>query len=64
MSAEDDESARLRVVHNERTKLAATYMNGIAIATIAVGGLAPLAQNHFEAMAGTQIAVFLVKLTF
>lgn len=38
-------------------------MNGIAIATIAVGGLAPLAQNHFEAMDGTQITVFLVKLT-
>jgi Na+-driven multidrug efflux pump len=29
-------------VHNERTKLTATYLNGVAIAVIAVGGLAPI----------------------
>ena len=62
MSPENDEAARLKTVHNERIKLAATYMNGIAIATVAVGGLAPIAQNHFEAMSGAQIAVSLVKL--
>ena len=39
MSAEEDEAVRQKTVHNERTKLAATYMNGIAIATVAVGGL-------------------------
>jgi ABC-type multidrug transport system permease subunit len=32
----------LTTVHNERTKLTATYLNGVAIAVIAVGGLAPI----------------------
>lgn len=30
------------LVRNERAKLSATYVNGLAIATFAVGGLAPL----------------------
>lgn len=30
------------LIHNERTKLTATYLNGIAIALLAVGALAPL----------------------
>ena len=29
-------------VHNEQTKLTATWLNGVAIATVAVGGIAPL----------------------
>jgi hypothetical protein len=29
------------LVHNEQTKLTATWLNGIAIASIAVGGIAP-----------------------
>ncbi|WP_160007940.1 amino acid transporter [Rhizobium sp. 18055] len=29
------------LVRNERTKLTATYVNGLAIAVIAVGGIAP-----------------------
>lgn len=29
-------------IHNERTKLTATYVNGAAIAVLAIGGLAPL----------------------
>lgn len=61
MSAED-EAARLKAIHNERTKLAATYMNGVAIAAVAVGGLAPIAQNHFERMSDLEIGLFLVKL--
>ncbi len=28
-------------VHNERTKLTATFLNGLAVAIFAVGGLAP-----------------------
>jgi hypothetical protein len=32
----------LSLVHNERVKLTATYLNGLAIAIFAVGGLAPL----------------------
>lgn len=30
------------LIANERTKLSATYVNGVAIAVLAVGGLAPL----------------------
>ena len=61
---EDDkaESERLKSIRNERTKLTAAYMNGVAIATIAVGGLAPIAQNHFEAMSDLEIGLFFVKL--
>ncbi len=58
----DDEAIRLKAVHNERTKLAATYMNGVAIAAVAVGGLAPFTQNHFETMSGLEISLFFVKL--
>ena len=32
----------MSLVHNERTKLRATYLNGLAIALFAVGALAPL----------------------
>lgn len=32
----------MTLVHNERVKLTATYMNGMAIALVAIGGFAPL----------------------
>lgn len=31
----------MSLVHNERTKLTATFLNGVAIAVVAIGGLAP-----------------------
>ncbi len=31
----------MSVVHNERVKLTATFLNGLGIAAFAVGGLAP-----------------------
>ncbi|TCQ25007.1 amino acid transporter [Rhizobium sp. PP-CC-3G-465] len=31
----------MSLIHNERTKLTATYLNGVAIAIFAVGGFAP-----------------------
>ena len=40
--SDDTESATSSLIANERTKLTATYLNGIAIATFAVGGLAPI----------------------
>lgn len=58
----DDEAARLKAVHNERTKLAATYRSGVAIAAVVVGGLAPIVSNHFEAMSDLEIGLFFVKL--
>ena len=41
----------MSLVHNERTKLTATYLNGLAIALFAVGGLAPVFSHAF----GTEI---------
>ena len=32
----------INTVHNERIKLLATFMNGIAVAVFAVGGLSPM----------------------
>lgn len=32
----------MSLIHNERVKLLATYVNGLAIAVFAVGGLAPI----------------------
>lgn len=37
------------MIHNEQTKLTATYLNGVAIAVFAVGGLAPV----FSSLYGT-----------
>ncbi|WP_082487694.1 MULTISPECIES: hypothetical protein [unclassified Methylobacterium] len=34
--------SRTQLIANERAKLTATYVNGVAIAVLAVGGLAPL----------------------
>lgn len=35
-------------IHNERTKLTATWLNGISIAMYAVGGLAPLSSSIYN----------------
>ena len=32
----------MSLIHNERIKLLATYVNGLAIALLALGGLAPV----------------------
>ena len=34
----------MSLIHNERLKLLATYINGLAVALFAVGGLAPIFQ--------------------
>jgi hypothetical protein len=39
----------LSLVGNEQAKLTATYVNGLAIAIFAVGGLAPLFSNLYAA---------------
>lgn len=31
----------MSLIHNEQTKLSATYLNGVGIALFAVGGIAP-----------------------
>jgi hypothetical protein len=48
------------LVHNERVKLTATYLNGLAIAVFAVGGLAPvvaIVSGTVQAGAATGISV-------
>jgi len=35
------------IIHNERLKLAATFLNGLGIALFAVGGLAPVFSNLY-----------------
>ena len=39
----------MSLVHNERTKLTATYLNGLAIALFAVGSLAPISSYALAA---------------
>jgi hypothetical protein len=39
-------------VHNEQTKLTATYLNGLAIAIIAIGGIAPVFSYALGSMPG------------
>lgn len=34
----------MKTVHNERLKVSATFLNGIAIAILAIGGLSPAVQ--------------------
>lgn len=59
---DEDEATRQKSIHNERTKLAAAYLNGVAIAAVVVGGLAPIVANHFETMGGFDLGMFWVKL--
>lgn len=42
----------MSLVRNERTKITATYLNGLAVGVLAIGGLAPLINA-----ANTQTAV-------
>ena len=56
--ADEGERRRLDLVRNERTKLRATYLNGLAIAVFAVGGFAPVVSYlssgtaHYSVVAG------------
>ena len=53
MSAEDDEAAH-KLVANERRKLSATYLNGVAVAVFAVGGFAPFISTVLATGSGPQ----------
>lgn len=57
MSATDDD--RRKLIANERAKLTATFLNGIAIALIAVGALAPSFGPKTPAMPGDGALVVL-----
>ena len=47
-----------KLVGNERTKLLATYLNGVAIATLAIGGVAPLASLVSGVSSASALTVF------
>ena len=53
MNANDDEAQR-KLVENERRKLSATYLNGLAVAIFAVGGFAPFISTVLASGAGAQ----------
>ena len=50
----DDADARAKLVGNERRKLSATYLNGLAVAVFAVGGFAPFISTILASGPGAQ----------
>lgn len=44
----------MSLIHNERIKLLATYLNGLAIAVFAVGALAPIFSSLYGSSSGGQ----------
>ncbi|WP_306118332.1 MULTISPECIES: amino acid transporter [unclassified Roseitalea] len=45
-------------IHNERIKLLAGYLNGLAIAVIAVGGLAPIISSLYGSAQASGFLIF------
>lgn len=58
-----DDETRKKLVANEQAKLSATYLNGIAIAVVAVGGIAPLFASRPAAAATQGAAILAAVLT-
>lgn len=52
---------RTKLISNERAKLTATYLNGLAVAVFAVGGLAPIFSTLYGS---TPLSVPLYVLTW
>ncbi|TXM97281.1 amino acid transporter protein [Methylobacterium sp. WL64] len=50
----DNGEARDKLVANERRKLSATYLNGLAVAVFAVGGFAPFISTVLTSGPGAQ----------
>ena len=55
-------SEREKAVRNERIKLTATFFNGAAIATLAIGGIAPLVSFASGVSNASFLAVFLISV--
>ena len=60
--SDDAERKRLDLVRNERLKIAASYLNGIAIALLAVGGIAPVIAGATSNSTGVSVSVALISL--
>ena len=56
----ENAEARAKLINNERAKLTATYLNGLAVAVFAVGGLAPVFSTLYGS---TSLGVPLYVLT-
>lgn len=54
----------MSLIRNERTKLTATFLNGLAIAVFAVGGLTQTVRAFNEPATVTIAAVFLSGICF
>jgi hypothetical protein len=52
----------MNMIRNERTKLTATYFNGIAIAVFVVGGFAPLVTSFSSSASGPTFATSVMAL--
>lgn len=52
------------LAHNQRLKLTATYVNGLALAVIAVGGFAPIIAILAAQTRPTVVFVLLVVICF
>lgn len=62
MASENDDAKRRDLVRNERLKLSATYLNGVAIAILAVGGFAPATAVVTGASAAASSLAFVLLL--
>lgn len=51
----------MSLIHNERIKLLATYLNGVGIAIFAVGGFAPIISSLYS-QTGPTLILMLVSL--
>lgn len=59
-----DDDAQRKLVNNERLKLLATFVNGMGIATFAVGGLAPLISSIYGPLGLTSFVVLTSAICF
>ncbi len=50
----------MSLINNERAKLSATYLNGLAIAVMAIGGFAPLVSFPFSGDGRTLLTTVMV----
>lgn len=50
----------MSLIHNERTKLTATYFNGAAISIFAIGGFAPVAAGFGSGLQTVTIILHLL----
>jgi hypothetical protein len=52
----------MSLIRNERTKLTATYFNGIAVAVFVVGGFAPLVTSFSSSRNGPTLTTSVMAL--